>query len=93
MDNIQKKYEADLRKGKEQIPYTPEEFETDISKWLDLVFPFSSLPGIRVFSPHRRIKTDYGIEVDHLLHFNFGVSDFIIVIEAKKQTVQVEGGK
>lgn len=80
----------DLR---ERIPYDPTEFEQDVQRLLDLAFPFCCLPGIQVFSPCKRGETEFGSEMDHLLHFRMGGTDYLVVVEAKMQSVQVDGDR
>ncbi|PAW71385.1 MAG: hypothetical protein B9S30_01000 [Verrucomicrobiia bacterium Tous-C5FEB] len=74
---------------REQIPYGPNEFELDILRLIELQFPFSALPGIQIFSPLRRDDNGFGSEIDHLMHFQEAGTDYLIVIEAKKQTIDV----
>jgi hypothetical protein len=58
---------------------------------LGAILPFSVLSGIRIFDPGRRDLTDFGFEMDALLHLRYEGADWIIIIEAKRQPVQVTG--
>lgn len=76
-----------------RVRYAPDEFEDDISKLLDTVFPFSRISGPRLFSAARRLTHSLGIEVDNILHLRQNEIDHIVVIEAKKQVVEITQGK
>jgi hypothetical protein len=77
----------------QRIRYSPEEFEGDISNLIDLCFPFARISGPRLFSPARRLTHDFGVEVDNILHFRQNEVDHIVIIEAKKQKIEIAKGK
>ena len=54
------------------------------------LFPFSILPGIRLFSSQNTGIDDFGIEVDNLLHIRLGGVDYVVVIEAKNQAIEID---
>jgi hypothetical protein len=75
------------------IPYESGEFESDMQRLLELQFPFSCLPGIQIYSPRKRGKqelgAEFGAEIDHLLHFRLGGTDYLVVVEVKMQPLEV----
>lgn len=75
--------------GRVTIPYESGEFESDMQRILDLQFPFSCLPGIQIYSPRNRGNGEFGTEIDHLLHFKLGGTDYLVVVEVKMQTLEV----
>ncbi len=74
---------------REKIPYESGEFESDMQRLLELQFPFSCLPGIQIYSPRKRGELEFGTEIDHLLHFKLGGTDYLVVVEVKMQTLEV----
>ena len=60
---------------------------------MDELFPFSVLPGIRLFSTEPRGKIDFGFEMDNLIHVRFEGIDYIVEIEAKHQPVFADKGR
>jgi hypothetical protein len=88
----------DRRRGMNSGPqsrtqYTPEEYERDVHALLLAMFPFSVLPGLRLFSAARRQFRDHGFELDNLLHLRLGETDHIIIVESKKPRITVGGGQ
>lgn len=79
---------ADLRG---LIPYGPNEFESDMQRLLDFQFPYACLPGVQIFSPRKRGLTNWGAEIDHLLHFREAGTDHdvLVLVEVKKQSLEV----
>ena len=92
LSHIRKRYHSSTRNDNGEVIYSPEEFENDIQRWLNLRFPFSALPGVRVYSPQKRLQYEFGVEVDHIIHFQHGPYEYILIIEAKKQLVSKDGG-
>ena len=82
-----------MRNGANKTEYTPEEYELDVHKLLDAMFPYSVLSGLRLFSAETRQHRDHGFELDNLIHLRLGGTDHIIVVEAKKPSIRAEGGK
>ena len=73
--------------------YSSDEYERDVHDLLQSMFPFSVLPSLRLFSAETRQLRDHGFELDNLMHLRLGETDHIIVVEAKKPRISVEGGK
>jgi hypothetical protein len=73
--------------------YSPKAFENDVNRLMDELFPFSVLPGIRLFSTEPRGKIDYGFEMDNLIHVRFEGIDYLVEIEAKHQPVLADKGR
>lgn len=73
--------------------YSPTAYERDVTRLLDDLFPFSVLPGIRLFSSEPRGRVAYGFEMDNLFHVRFGEADYIVIVEAKKQAIDVDKGR
>ncbi len=77
-------------------------FEQNIRLNLDAHFPFCTLSNIVIFNAEkarftdeidpeelRTWKSDYAVEVDHLLHQSIGDTDILFVIECKRQTINI----
>jgi len=77
-------------------------FEQNTRLNLDAHFPFCTLSNIVIFNAEkarftdeidpeelRTWKSDYAVEVDHLLHQSLGETDVLFVIECKRQTINV----
>jgi hypothetical protein len=73
--------------------YSSGAYERDVTRLLDELFPFSVLPGIRLFSSEPRGRVAYGFEMDNLIHVRFGEADYIVIVEAKKQAIEVDKGR
>ena len=93
LKNIRIRYEASLEKKEKKVPYSPEEYEQDVKQVLSGLFPFSVLSGLRLFSVANRQKSELGIEIDNLMHFRCGRSDYIVIVEAKKQEIEARGDR
>jgi hypothetical protein len=86
-----------LKRGLAEVPgkdgesrYSAKEFEGDVADFVDAMFPFSVLSGVRIFSAAERMSDMRGFELDNLLHIKEGGVDYIVSIEAKKQMVTVD---
>jgi schlafen family protein len=73
--------------------YSGQQFERDVTELLDTLFPYSVLSGVRLFSARRRGRIAYGYEIDNLLHVRHRGADYIVLIDAKRQTVAIEGNR
>lgn len=74
--------------------YLPSEFEDDLNKALSALLPRCVLASIKLYSPSFLADFQpYGLEVDNLLHLRKDGIDHLILIEAKKQLVSVDGEK
>jgi hypothetical protein len=73
-------------------PYLSVDFEDDIARLLGLLFPFSVLSSIRIFSSEQK-QRDFGYEVDNTFHIRREGVDYIVTIEAKNQPVKIESGR
>lgn len=89
---IDQRLERDLSPQRDADKYSPEDFEKDITALLSHLFPCSILSGVRIFSGES-MDHDHGYEVDNLLHVRSGGKDFIVIVEAKKQSVRISEGK
>jgi hypothetical protein len=89
---IDQRLERDKAAKIEADWYRSDDFENDITALLSHLFPCSVLPGVRIFSGES-IDHDHGYEVDNLLHVRSGGKDFIVIVEAKKQSISVKDGK
>ena len=76
-----------------EIPYSAADYERDVLDLLNRLFPYSVLPGIRLYNPHNEQNSDFGVELDNLLHFRMAGIDWIIEVEAKMQPVTVAKDK
>jgi len=54
------------------------------------MFPFSVLSGLRLFSAANRLTYERGIEIDNLLHLRLGGTDFVVLVEAKNQQIELD---
>ena len=57
------------------------------------LFPYSVLSGVRLFSAKNRLQHELGIEIDNLMHLRLEGTDYVILVEAKNQKLQVNGDK
>lgn len=73
--------------------YSASNYEGDVTRLLYQLFPFSVLPGVRLFSSEPRGKIAYGFEIDNLVHLRFSGVDYLVIVEAKKQSIRVEKGR
>ncbi len=73
--------------------YSPKAFESDVNRLLDDLFPFSILPGVRLFSSEPRGNIDFGFEMDNLIHLRHEEIDYVVEVEAKHQPVLVDKGR
>lgn len=73
--------------------YSSEEYERDLHELLEAMFPYSVLSGLRLFSAETRGYRDHGFELDNVMHLRVSGTDYIVVIEAKKPSVNAEGGR
>jgi len=90
--NIQSRYRAD-QLGPNRVKYSAYEYEQDIEELLEGFFPFARISGLRLFSPANRLETEFGFEMDNLMHLRLGGTDYILIVEAKKQAIEITGGK
>ncbi len=90
---IQERKRGDVAIGASRVKYSAKEYEEDVEELLTHLFPFSTISGLRIFNPARRGDSDFGFEIDNLVHIRRGGSDFILVVEAKKQKVNVQGDR
>ena len=75
----------------QQIPYLWEEYEHDIHRLLLTYLPQCVLGGVKLFSPSFLASSrDYGLEVDNILHVRHEETDYLVIIEAKNQEIQLE---
>ena len=84
-------FRVENRHPNDRLPYSSEEYEDDLTRLLEWMFPHAVLPGIRIFSPEL-LNRDYGCEMDNLVHLRLDGYDYIVIVEAKKQSVQVSNG-
>ena len=92
-NNIRRRYEASREGGTRKVPYSPTEYEEDVEQVLSGLFPFSVLSGLRLFSAANRQRFDLGIEIDNLMHFRLGGTDYIVIVESKKQEIEARGDR
>lgn len=93
IQNIRNRYRADSLPQPGRVKYSAQEYERDIATLLDDFFPFARISGLRLFSPTNRLKKELGFEMDNLMHLRLGGTDFIVIVEAKKQRVEINNGR
>ncbi len=93
LKNMRRRYQASLESREKKVPYSPTEYEQDVHQVLSGLFPFSVLSGLRLFSAANRQKFELGIEIDNLMHFRLGGTDYIVLVESKKQEIEARGDR
>lgn len=66
------------------------DFENDVHQLLSMLFPHSILQSVRLFSPSQSKQKEFGLEMDNLFHIKHGGFDYIISVEVKNQSVEIE---
>lgn len=88
LEHIRQRLEADRSRRAE---YTPKEFERDIVALLDSEYSFCVMPSVRLFGTRERDASDYGNEIDAILHVKKDALDLLLLIEVKKQSLKLVG--
>jgi len=91
-DRIERRFAA-ANENEAEAKYESDEYEDDIAEFMESMFPFSVLSGLRIFGAAARTTGEYGFEIDNLIHIKQGDFDYIVEIEAKKQVVKVGDGE
>lgn len=91
-DRIERRFAA-ANENESEAKYESDEYEDDIAEFMESMFPFSVLSGLRIFGAAARTTGEYGFEIDNLIHIKQGGVDYIVEIEAKKQFVKVGDGE
>ena len=81
-------------RGKVQVPYSWHEYEADISRMLEAFLPHCVLRSVRLFTPSfLSSESDFGLEVDNMLHIRHLETDYLVLVESKGQPVRADGSK
>ena len=88
---IRGRIRAAAERGAQRIPYLANEYETNIHEALCRMMPQCVLANVRLFAPSFLEEQDLGLEVDNMFHVVHEDTEYLVVVEAKNQTLEING--
>lgn len=74
----------------QRVSYTWLDYEEDIHRLLKSYLPECVLGNVRLFTPSFLADRDFGLEVDNMFHVFYDNTDYLVLVEAKHQTIEIK---